>query len=232
MGAPVISHPTLRVNPGGSLHEPCSVSACRLSQGLTAVLAASGRPSDLLKSVFRVVVAETPRLEGDGLPDVAGRYVLFDDEVRFVPTFPFDSDVKYRAIFDARPLGFLTVEPLMVEFELPSDQKPPEPTEVTHIFPSCDLLPENVLRFYVCFSNSMQRGRALGEISLFDSEGRPVADALYRPPCKCIRSFGKLGVPVLYEAVSNNEAQGNRRPSGERKSSRHAENKIKHFPPP
>src|SRR5215831_2345297 len=47
---------------------------------------------------------------------------------------------------------------------------------------------------------------------------------------KCIRSFGKLGVPVLHEAVSNNEAQGNRRPSGERKSSRHAENKIKHFP--
>ena len=70
----------------------------------------------------------------------------------------------------------------MVEFELPSDQKATEPTEVTHIFPSCDLLPENLLRFYVCFSNSMQRGRALGEISLLDSEGRPVADALYRPP--------------------------------------------------
>jgi hypothetical protein len=146
------------------------------------VLACSGRPSDLLKSVFRVVVAEAPRLEGGGLPDVAGRYILFDDEVRFVPTFPFDSDVKYRVIFDARPLGSLTVEPLTVEFELPSDQKAPEPTEITNIFPSCDLLPENVLRFYVCFSNSMQRGRALGEISLLDSGGRPVADALYRPP--------------------------------------------------
>jgi hypothetical protein len=145
------------------------------------VLASSGRPSDLLKSVFRVVVAETPRSEGDGLPDVAGRYILFDDEVRFVPTFPFDSDVKYRVIFDARPLSFLIVEPLMVEFELPSDQKAPEP-EVTHIFPSCDLLPENLLRFYVCFSNSMQCGRAHCEISLLDSEGRPVADALYRPP--------------------------------------------------
>src|SRR5262245_11699268 len=98
MGAPVISHPTLRDN-SGSRREPCSLRACYLGPGLTAVLACSGRPSDLLKSVFRVVVAETPRLEGDLLPDVAGRYILFDDEVRFVPTFPFDGDVKYRAIF-------------------------------------------------------------------------------------------------------------------------------------
>src|SRR5580658_3030889 len=28
----------------------------------------------------------------------------------------------------------------------------------------------------------MQRGRALKEISLLDSDGRPVSDALYRPP--------------------------------------------------
>ena len=54
--------------------------------------------------------------------------------------------------------------------------------DVTHVFPSSDLLPENLLRFYVCFSNSMQRGRALEEISLLDSDGQPVADALYRPP--------------------------------------------------
>src|SRR6516164_6745830 len=61
-------------------------------------------------------------------------------------------------------------------------QKLPALTEVTHIFPSCDVLPENLLRLYVCFSNSMQRGRALEEISLLDSDGQPVADALYRPP--------------------------------------------------
>jgi len=61
-------------------------------------------------------------------------------------------------------------------------KKVPMLSKVTHVFPSCDALPENLLRFYVCFSNSMQRGRALKEISLLDSGGRPVADALYRPP--------------------------------------------------
>jgi hypothetical protein len=55
-------------------------------------------------------------------------------------------------------------------------------TEVTHVFPSSGILPENLLRFYVCFSNSMQRGRALEEILLLDPDGQPVADALYRPP--------------------------------------------------
>jgi hypothetical protein len=55
-------------------------------------------------------------------------------------------------------------------------------TEVTHVFPSSGILPENLLRFYVCFSNSMQRGRALEEILLLDPDGQPIADALYRPP--------------------------------------------------
>jgi len=118
---------------------------------------------------------------------VSGRYRLYDDELLFIPTFPFDSDVKYRVIFDARPLGFLLAEepaeePMTLEFVIPSDQKAPAITEVTHIFPSCDRLPENLLRFYVCFSNSMQRGWAMDKISLLDCEQQPVADALYRPP--------------------------------------------------
>ena len=181
MSAPVICQPTLRVNSSVSSHGPGSVSACCLGPDLVAVLASSTRLSDLLKSVFRVILVEVPS-PGDGLPDVSGRYLLYEDEVRFIPTFPFDNDVKYRVIFDARPLGFLlTEEPLMLEFLIPSDQEAAALTEVTHVYPSCDLLPENLLRFYVCFSNSMQRGRAQNEISLLDSTG-PVADALYRPP--------------------------------------------------
>jgi hypothetical protein len=123
-------------------------------------------------------------LPGSGsLPDVSGRHLFFENEVQFIPHFPFERDVKYRASFDPRPLGApLTAESLNLEFLIPSEHKAPELTEVTHIFPSCDRLPENLLRFYVCFSNSMQRGRALKEISLINSDGQPLADALYRPP--------------------------------------------------
>jgi len=186
--------PTLRVNSGASPHGPRSVSACCIGPELVAVLRSSTRLSDLLKPVFRVMVAEGSP-EGD-LPDVSGRYHLYDDEVRFIPTFPFDSDVKYRVIFDARPLGFLlTEEPMTLEFLIPSDQTAPALTEVTHIFPSGDLMPENLLRFYVCFSSSMHRGRAQDEISLLDSEGQPIQDALYRSPVELWdRSMRRLTV--------------------------------------
>jgi hypothetical protein len=181
MNSPVICQPKFRFN-SSAPHGSATVSACCLAPELVAVLASSLQPTDLLKSVFRVTVAEVPSA-GDCLPDVSGRHLFYDDEVRFIPTFPFDSDVKYRVIFDARPLGVLFGEgPLKFEFQIPSDLKTAALTEVTRIFPSCDLLPENLLRFYVCFSNSMQRGTALDQISLLDSAGQPVADALYRPP--------------------------------------------------
>jgi len=182
MNLPVARQSRLQVSSDRSPHGR-SVSVCSLGPDLVAFLRTCSRPGELLRSVFRVAVAQTPSPEADSLPDVSGRYLLLEDEVQFIPHFPFEREVKYRASFDPRPLGApLTAESLNLEFLIPSEQKAPSLTEVTHIFPSCDLLPENLLRFYVCFSNSMQRGRALKEISLFDSDGRPAVDALYRPP--------------------------------------------------
>lgn len=183
MNSPVICEPTIRVNLDPSQRGPGSVSVCCLAPDLLTFLRSSSRRGDLLKSIFRVTVAHTQSSGDDGLPDVSGRYLLSGDEVHFIPRFPFERDVKYRASFDPQPLGApLAAESLNLEFLIPSEQKAPALTEVRHIFPSCDVLPENLLRFYVCFSNSMQRGRALEQISLLDSYGQPAADALYRPP--------------------------------------------------
>lgn len=179
----VICQPTLQVSSDLSPHGRASVSACSLGPDLVALLTSCARPDELLKSIFRVTVAQTPSPECDSLPSASGRYLLFEDEVQFIPHFPFERNVKYRASFDTRPLGAaLRAESLNLEFVIPSEQNAPALTEVTQVFPSGDLLPENLLRFYVCFSNSMQRGRALKEVSLVDSDGQPVTDALYRPP--------------------------------------------------
>jgi hypothetical protein len=70
---------------------------------------------------------------------------------------------------------------LTLEFSLSREQSV-LPTQVTHIFPSSDYLPENLLRFYVCFSNSMQRGRVEPEIALLGPDGEPASDVLYRAP--------------------------------------------------
>jgi hypothetical protein len=183
VSSPVVSQSTLRFASRLSPGRSGSVSVCGLSPELIACLADCEPFGGWLKSVFRVRVATLTSAEDDCLPDVSGRFCLHDDEVEFIPTFPFESDVKYRVTFDAGGLGFPVKErALTLEFSVPSHRADLAVTEVSHVYPSGDCLPENLLRFYVCFSNSMRRGRALAEISLLDSVGQPVADALYRPP--------------------------------------------------
>jgi hypothetical protein len=179
---PVTGRPTLRVNSAHSPRGPGGVSACCLDPELVAFLARSTRPGVLLKSIFRVTVAQDPSPDGDSFPDVSGRYILSEDQVQFIPHFPFEAGVKYRATFDPGLLGVpRATDSSILDFSIPAERNASALTEVTHVFPSCDL-PENLLRFHVCFSNSIRRGRALEEISLLDSDGQPVADALYRPP--------------------------------------------------
>lgn len=136
----------------------------------------------LLQSVLQVTVADTGVPTGDNLPDIFGRYQVLEGAIRFIPHFPFERGLSYRASFDPRP--FRLPEPsevLTLQFSLPKEQDRPA-ADVEQIFPSSDHLPENLLRFYVCFSNSMQRGRVEAEISILDPEGEPAPDVLYRAP--------------------------------------------------
>ena len=48
---------------------------------------------------------------------------------------------------------------------------------VDGVYPSSDVLPENLLRFYVHFSAPMQRGGVQGHIFLLDAEGQEVKGA-------------------------------------------------------
>jgi hypothetical protein len=175
--------PALRVNSDGASQGPGSVSVYCLGPEFFSLLAGAAHPLDLLKSVFRVTVARETSADDDRLPNVSGRYLFLEDEIQFVPTFPYERDLKYRASFDLSSLESCPTEkPATIEFAIPSEPPAVALPVVAQIFPSCDVLPENLLRFYVHFSHSMQRGRALDEISLLDSGGRPLADALYRPP--------------------------------------------------
>lgn len=147
-----------------------------------AALRRSGQASRLLESIFqvRVVGAQVPG--GENLPAMFGRRQILEDGVRFFPHFPFEPGLLYRATFDTRPLGRPgPSEVLTLEFSVPSDQNT-TPTVVENVFPSSDCLPENLLRFYVRFSNSMQRGRTESEIGLLGPDGEPTPDVLYRAP--------------------------------------------------
>ncbi|MFD1556649.1 hypothetical protein ACFSHT_13605 [Paraburkholderia silviterrae] len=181
-GIQVTLQPTLRVDYDRGEHGTACVDVHNLDPDF-AVLLDEHRKSDcLLQSVLRVNVIDPDLRRCDDLPNVPGGYQILADGLRFSPCFPFESGVRYRASFDPRPLsraGYQDV--LTLEFSL-ANPAAVEPASVIGVFPSADVLPENLLRFYICFSRSMQRGRAEEQIRLLGPDGRPTPDVLYRPP--------------------------------------------------
>jgi len=160
------------------------VSVHNLDPDLMASLRTCPQADPLLESVLRVRVIGVGGSADEDLPDIFGLRRILETGIRFIPYFPFEPGMSYRAIFDPRPLGrhALSDEMTMsLEFSLPRDMNS-ACTEVTEVFPSGDSLPENLLRFYVCFSSPMQRGHARNHIALIGPDGRPVSDVLYRPP--------------------------------------------------
>jgi hypothetical protein len=133
-----------------------------------------------MESLLRVRVTEAMN---DGyLPNVLGDHEVLDDGVRFAPLYPFEPGVRFRAVLDLRVLkraGLVEVQTL--EFSIPKDAGAGD-TEVSQVFPSSDLLPENLLRFYVRFSRPMKRGGAEKNITVLGPDGEPTPDVLYRAP--------------------------------------------------
>jgi len=151
------------------------VTARNLGRDLVASL--GGRAGSLL----RVTVAESGHPD-DALPDISGTYHILSDGVRFIPHFAFDSGILFRAILDLGELGWAgPTEVRSREFSFPKETGAME-TKVGRVFPSSDVLPENLLRFYVCFSNPMQRGRSRDNIEILNANGRSEPDALFRAP--------------------------------------------------
>lgn len=174
--------PTLQVDhdayPGGA----ACIGVHNLDPERVVFLAKHRQADRLLPTALRVKVIEPARPACADLPDVVGRYEILEGGLRFIPHFPFESAVRYCARFDPRSLWRATrSDVLTLEFSLP-DRKACEPAAVCGVFPSAEALPENLLRFYVCFSHSMQRGRAEQQVRLLGADGRPVPDVLYRPP--------------------------------------------------
>jgi hypothetical protein len=167
--------------------DPCRpgsrcVSIQNLDPDLMAILRSCPQPARVLQAMLRVRVIGVGGPGNEDLPDIFGLHQVVETGVRFIPHFPFEPGVLFRAIFDAQQLDRPELsEVLTLEFSLPRDRSPTR-TGVMRVFPSCDSLPENLLRFYVCFSSPMQRGRAEEHITLLGPDGRPAPDVLYRPP--------------------------------------------------
>lgn len=110
----------------------------------------------------------------DEAPAVLGSYEVRDGALRFTPAFPFDPGREYAVRFDPAVVAPTPIRPpLSARVALPARTKEPS-TVVAQIYPSSEIVPENLLRFYIEFSAPMGRGSGLEYIELLDESGRPV----------------------------------------------------------
>jgi hypothetical protein len=151
------------------------------------VLVLSGLPASLLRTLAKED-ADTPEARewlsvytdfgsvaaNVGLPPMLGKYEIHErTNLVFRPEFPLQPGMSYRAILrmpasdagesDSRRL-------LSFAYRHPKDEES-APTHVRQIHPSADVLPENLLKFYIQFSGAMSRGNVYDYIRLLDGEG-------------------------------------------------------------
>ena len=108
-------------------------------------------------------------------PGMLGQYAIEGEALRFHPQFPLTRGVEYRAEFRPGALpggkpGQLTI----VARHRVAKPAPTASTIVTTIYPTADVLPENLLKFYVYFSAPMSRGEIYDHIKLREVSGREV----------------------------------------------------------
>lgn len=104
-----------------------------------------------------------------------GDYGVADGELRFVPRFPLQAGLAYRATLDLNAIQDHGRRRLTIErvFAIPRRETPR--TRLLAIFPTSDLLPENQLKLYLHFSAPMREGDIYRHIRLRDQEGNLVA---------------------------------------------------------
>lgn len=110
------------------------------------------------------------------LPPMLGSYQIDADLIRFKPQFALEPGVSYRSVFrpDQLPGEHQSSEkPITSLFKLPIIVTEPS-TVVSQIYPTADVLPENLLKFYVYFSAPMRRGNIYDHIHLRNEDGKAI----------------------------------------------------------
>ncbi len=125
-------------------------------------------PSDSLNKVITVELLDDHQ---NNQGQVWGKVSQKDDRLVFTPRFPFDTKQHYRATYQLKSPDYTAL--LNHHFSF-ANQKQQAQTTVSQVFPSADVLPENLFKFYIHFSQAMSRGQAYQHISLLDENQNKV----------------------------------------------------------
>jgi hypothetical protein len=158
----------IRLAPG----EPSQVQVTGLSPGSLSALTDAPLDRSEWQQVFALFVASN---SARATTPVLGDYAVQNDCLTFTPRFPLRPGLTYCAVFDSAAIPGQPQHERRIEVRL-SVPGPPSgrPTEVEAVYPSSEVLPENLLKFYVHFSAPMSRGESYQHIRLLDAQGATV----------------------------------------------------------
>lgn len=165
---PAREAPSIRFAPGSAASPP-AVEVVGLDPESLAALAKADWDFAAWSSLLAVSI-EAAKTEPTPIP---GRYRVAGGVVRFEPKFPIEPGLSHRARFRPSNLPGRSRDP-GPEISLAFAIEPPRPvpTAVLRVEPSGDVLPENLLKFYLHFSAPMGRGEAYGRVRLLDASGK------------------------------------------------------------
>jgi len=155
---------------------PITVEVAVLDENEVRQLRATNWTDGNWQQLLSVYAGQGDFIADLSVPPMLGSYRVEKSLIRFQPRFPLEPGVAYRAVFrpgrlpgnvDRRSADAIS------KFSLPSASGKPT-TVVAQVYPGADLLPENLLKFYVHFSAPMQGGHIYNHIHLLDEAGKPV----------------------------------------------------------
>jgi Bacterial Ig-like domain len=117
-------------------------------------------PTDDLQKLLTIRVQKSLNAS---LPPLLGTVSIIDSDLRFTSRFPLSPSVAYRVELAPMLTDNREVSPILFTAQ---PRKSSPPTSAVSVFPSADVLPENVLKFYIHFSAPMSRGEAYQRVHL------------------------------------------------------------------
>ncbi len=127
------------------------------------------------------IFTHPPAPHGNGkLPAMLGTYRIQGTRLYFEPRFPLEKGLTYFVRFEPAALHLAVPSlvmgqnsaPVSASFTLDAKSRPESRARVLAVYPSGPKIPENLLKFYIHFSEPMTAGGVYRHIQLQDENGK------------------------------------------------------------
>lgn len=104
--------------------------------------------------------------------NLLGKTGISESILWFQPRFPLATELDHLVTFIPPFEEGKKTKPIEMRFRLPAPNTPPP--RITAVYPSTDTVPENLLKFYVHFSNPMRHGEIYSRMRILNESGKAV----------------------------------------------------------